>query len=462
MMVPNILFIMLDQLRYDCVGFSRHYPVSTPNIDRLATEGAWFSNAYTPIPICSPSRQALLNGRRPETFGALWNFNNGLDIPALEPEEYAWPRDLAQHSYQRSLIGKWHVHPDRSPVDYGYDAYVGFDGYTAMLTQAYPDVQYRNGFFGERNPIPVEHSETHWLADQACAAIQQLTRGQAPWYIQLNFNEPHPPCRPSGKFADMYRPEDIEPWQAFNETFVDKPYIQKQQLYNWNIEDYTWEQWAPVVARYYGVISQVDDAIGKVLQALESAGAADNTMVILTSDHGDMCGSHRMMDKHYVMYDDVVKVPLIIKHPGLVKQGAVYDQFVYQALDLPPTILEMLGLDVPPFFHGRSLVPLLRNQEVADWRNAVVSTYNGQQFGLYTQRMLRTNSWKYVWNTTDVDELYNLTQDPHELTNLIYDPGCVDVVQQYRRALYDTLLAEGDGLVQSEWMRNQLVHNRKR
>ncbi|MDF2964604.1 MAG: sulfatase [Paenibacillus sp.] len=443
---PNILFIMLDQLRYDCIGSSGGYPVFTPNIDRLAEEGVSFSNAFTPIPICCPSRQALINGRRPETFGALWNFKNGLSIPALAPTEYAWPRELGRLSYKSVFLGKWDVHPERSPIEYGYDAYTGFEKYKEMIAARYPEVQYQAGYMGERDPIPVEHSKTHWLADQACASIKELSEGDAPWFVSLHFTEPHLPCRPSGLFADMYRPEDIPIWKGFNETFANKPYIQKQQLHSWQIQDYTWEEWAPVVARYYGIISQADDAIGKVLQALELNKVSGNTVVIFTSDHGDMCGSHRMIDKHYVLYDDVVKVPLIIKYPGVTQRGLMCDRFVYNMLDLPPTLLEILQLQTPEFFHGRSLLPLLKNEPVPDWRTEVISTYNGQQFGLYTQRMLRTDKWKYIWNTTDVDELYHLEQDPHELTNLIYDPNCSEVIKAYRRMLYQRLLEEGEAL----------------
>ncbi|WP_165972210.1 sulfatase-like hydrolase/transferase [Paenibacillus piri] len=458
---PNLLFIMLDQLRYDCIGFSGINPVKTPNIDRLAAESVWFANAFTPIPTCCPSRQSLINGRRAETFGALWNFKNGLSIPALEPAEYAWPRELSKLSYTNVLLGKWDVHPSRTPLEYGYDKHVGFGPYKELMAQKYPEIRYEAGYMGERDPVPLEHAQTHWLADRGCDAIRELSARDEPWYIQLNFTEPHLPCRPAGKFADMYRPEDVPVWGSFGETFAGKPYIQRQQLHSWNIQDYTWDDWAPIVARYYGIISQADDAIGSVLRALELSGAADHTMIVLTSDHGDMCGAHRMMDKHYILYDDVVKVPLMIKYPGLAKPGHICEQFVYNMLDLPPTLLDALNVEPPSFFHGRSLLPLLKQEEVADWRTEIVSTYNGQQFGLYTQRMLRTERWKYIWNTTDVDELYDLTGDPYELNNLIYDPGCTERVQEFRRLLYAHLSEEGDGLVQNEWMRNQLLHNHK-
>lgn len=462
MKTPNLLVIMLDQLRFDCVGHHGSYPVQTPNIDRLASEGIRFENAFTPIPTCCPARQSFINGRRPETFGALWNFKNGLPVPALAPTEYAWPRELKQRSYRNVLLGKWDVHPEHTPLDYGYDTFVSFASYKKMIEQKYPEVQFHAGYAGERNPIPLEDSQTHWLAAQACDLIGEMTseETESPWYMQLNFTEPHLPCRPSEPFASMYAPEAIPQWGGFEETFRNKPYIQKQQLLSWQVDAFTWEDWAPIVARYYGIISQADDAIGKVLQVLEESGAAEDTLVVFTADHGDMCGSHRMMDKHYILYDDVVKVPFIVRYPHVIRQGGIRcGSFVSNLLDLSPTLLELLGIPVPSFFHGRSLVPLLKGEEVPDWRKDIVSTYNGQQFGLYTQRMLRTEQWKYIWNTTDIDELYDLEQDPYELTNRIDDPVCKELLIEFRARLYERLIAEGDGLVQNEWMRNQLLHN---
>ncbi|MCS7462818.1 sulfatase-like hydrolase/transferase [Paenibacillus doosanensis] len=459
---PNLLIIMLDQLRYDCIGYSGAYPVRTPNIDRLAAEGLWFENAFTPIPTCCPARQAFISGRRPETFGALWNFKNGLPVAALDPSEYAWPRELGKHAYHRVHLGKWDVHPKRTPLEYGYDEYVGFAPYQEMIARKYQGVKWEAGYAGENSPIPLEDTQTHWLAERACETVSRLTakERQLPWYIQLNFTEPHLPCRPSEPFASMYDPAQIPPWGGFGDTFAGKPYIQKQQLLSWQVQDYTWDDWAPIAARYYAVISQTDDAVGRVLQALEASGAADDTMIVFTADHGDMCGSHGMMDKHYILYDDVVKVPLIVKYPPLTGQGGEKrGGFVCNMLDLPPTVLELLKLPVPGFFPGRSLLPWLKGEEVPDWRSEAVTTYNGQQFGLYTQRMLRTKRWKYIWNTTDVDELYDLELDPYELTNRIHDPGCRELVKTYRLRLYERLTEEGDGLVGSEWMRNQLVHN---
>src|SRR5690625_579458 len=129
---PNILFIMVDQLRYDCVGISQDYPVKTPNIDQLAKEGVRFTNAYTHMPVCGPARQSLLNGRRPETFGALWNYGLGSKVSALNPDEYSWPRELGMQGYQSAYLGKWSVHPTFDPTDFGYDSYLSQQEYEAF------------------------------------------------------------------------------------------------------------------------------------------------------------------------------------------------------------------------------------------------------------------------------------------------------------------------------------------
>ncbi|SFS68201.1 sulfatase-like hydrolase/transferase [Paenibacillus sp. BC26] len=462
---PNILLITADQLRYDCVGYSRVYPVQTPNLDRLAAQSTVFHHAYSHIPVCSPARQSMLHGRRAETIGALWNYNAFLPVGCLQPEQYSWSAALAEKGYRSAFLGKWGVNPSEDPTAFGYDSYVSESSYREFRKKRYPELAYTNGYFGETNPIPLADSETHWFADRTIEAIDQLNAGEEPWHVAVHFAEPHLPCRPAGRFADMYDPDEIPEWHGFRETFVGKPYIQQQQLVSWGVENYTWDDWAPVVARYYGIISQLDEAIGRILEALEQKGAAENTVVIFTADHGDLCGSHRMMDKHYILYDDVVRVPLMISWPGQLQAGAANDDFVYNLLDLGPTVLELAGVtDNPPFkFHGQSIVPLLHVSapQGAGWREEIVASYNGQQFGLYTQRMIRTQTWKYIWNLTDTDELYHMQSDPAELINLIGESEHADVVVDLRKRLYNRLAADEDPVVSNEWTRRQLLNGAK-
>ena len=216
-----------------------------------------------------------------------------------------------------------------------------------------------------------------------------------------------------------------------------------------------WDDWAPAVARYYSVISQHDEAIGRVLRALTELGAAENTIIIYTSDHGDMAGAHRMLDKHYVMYDDVVRVPLVIAGPGVDRR--LCEEFVSNTLDLAPTIIELLGLDAYEGLQGRSLVPLLQSRTPVDWPAEAISTFNGSQFGLYSQRMIRTREWKYVWNPTAEDELYHLTVDPHELKNRIHNRDLDTVRLELKQRLYGRLKEWDDPIVRGPWLEPQLL-----
>ena len=459
---PNILMIVSDQHRYDCTGYSCMYPVKTPNIDRIASEGIWFLNSYTPLPTCCPARQALLSGRRPEALGALWNYDITLKIPFLKTDDYTWTKALEQSGYNMGYIGKWHVSPDYSPLDFGFNDYIPENEYNKFRSEKYPDVPRASYHWGGgKDDIDVEASSTHWLAARANELISRYASEDVPWHIRLDFWEPHLPCQPAGKYADMYKLEDVPQWGSFADTFDNKPYIQKQQLLNWNVENYTWENWAPVVARYYGIISQMDNAIGKVLDYLDAAGLAEDTIVIYTSDHGDMCGGHRMVDKHYILYDDVVRVPLAIRWPGMTEPGSVCDSFVSNFLDLPPTILDITGLEKKDFFNGESLLPFLCGEKPVEWRQEAVSTYNGQQFGLYTQRMIRNNEWKYIWNTTDVDELYDVVHDPHELINLIHKNEYVEILAEMRKKLYTHLKKDGDWILRTPSLEGQLLNNKK-
>jgi arylsulfatase A-like enzyme len=465
-MRPNILLIVSDQHRMDCLGASHDYPVHTPNLDRLAEEGARFGSAYTPIPLCTPARQSLLTGQRPEATGGLWNYDLGPRIPALPPEAYSWPRELQHAGYRSRYIGKWHVNPDHGPTDFGYDSWIPLEDYDAWRAQQHPDQPISADWFGGIDPVPTQDSRTHWMADRAAEFIREAAAdAQQPWHLRLDFLEPHLPCQPTQEFASRYPAESVPEWRDFRDELENKPYIQRQQLLNWEVEDYDWEDWAPVVARYYAIIAQMDDAIGRVLQALEEAGAASDTLVVYTSDHGDMCGSHRMMDKHYVMYDSVVRVPMIMRWPERIKAGTVTEAFAYNTLDLGPTISRITDTAPPSPAHGEPLLEwegtTLKPSRSIESRDHVVSTYNGQQFGLFIQRMIRTRGWKYIWNPTDVDELYDLKNDPAELVNRIDDPESADRLAALRKTLYDQLLEEGDGIVANPWMAKQLQTGRK-
>lgn len=230
---------------------------------------------------------------------------------------------------------------------------------------------------------------------------------------------------------------------------------------NWGTENMTWEECRETVKMYYGIISQVDDAIGRVLSFMERENLMENTIIIFTADHGDFCGDRKMMDKHYIMYDEVTRVPLLIRYPGEKKQAPVCDAMVTNMLDLVPTILELAEISTEEALDGISLVPCLWGEKQEKEREYVLVTYNGQQFGLFSQRMICNHMYKYVWNPADVDELYDLVKDPHELKNYVYDPDYKEVLKQMRLDLAEELVAVDDCLYKSRWLKKQLLEGIK-
>jgi arylsulfatase A-like enzyme len=254
-------------------------------------------------------------------------------------------------------------------------------------------------------------------------------------------------------------------WGGFDDTLADKPYIQRQQVRNWNNESRTWDDWEPIVRKYYAQITELDYHIGKIIETLKDQGKYENTTIIFTADHGDMCGNHKMFDKHYVLYEDVIHVPLIIKPAqGLCEHRVGRTrEYTMHNLELGPTLMELHGISPSGMgLHGISFTGVLSGGRSA--RNEAVSTLNGAQFGLFTQRCIKTDRWKYIWNPTDTDELYDLTVDPWEVDNRINDPECRDSVAFLRKQLLEILCREGDPfcVIGRGWAaRKHLEENRK-
>ena len=455
-MKPNILFINVDQLRYDSLGVTGNKIVKTPNIDRIAAKGMAFTSAYTPIPTCCPARQSLITGSMPEQHGGLWNYGGGgsLPVPEVDPESSTWVPKLRDAGYKTAYVGKWHVHPELDPTHYGFERYDDVPNdpfHTPYTAEKYPlDNPWPEFPIGHYETLPVEKCHTHTLAAKCIEKIEELQSDDAPWHIRLDHFEPHMPCIPAEPFASMYPPESIPPWENFQEDFEGKPYIQKQMLRNWKLEDWTWEEWSVYMSGYYGIISQLDDAIGMVIRHLEDKALMEQTLIVFTTDHGDAAGSHRLIDKHYAMYEEEVHVPLFIQWDGVIEPGTNCSDFISHYLDLPVTLLDMLDLEFPDS-QGKTLLPMLRGETNPDPRECASSTYNGQQFGLYCQRMIRDRKFKYVWNPTDVDELYDMESDPYEMNNLAAENEDSELCITYRKKLYEVFAELNDPLVTGQW-----------
>jgi len=453
---PNFVLIQSDQHRFDCVGVNGASRPRTPNMDRMAAEGVNFSHAFCPIPLCVPARNTMLTGQWPTGHLCIANWDTEAPRPPAD-DLPVFSRVLHDAGYRLGYVGKWHVHQHKDPTDYGFDEYVPESAYARWREeQGIPPVPTANSWLGEPDPhIIPEQSAMAFGADHAIRMIEEAADKRLPFFVRWDPSEPHLPCRPPEPYASMYPPDEIPPWPSFGDRFEGKPYAQAQQLRTWHLDGWTWEQWAPVVSRYFGEISLLDAQVGRIIDAVDRLGLGPDTLIVYTVDHGDMCGAHGMIDKHFIMYDDVMRVPMIARWPGVIPAGRTCDDFVINSLDLPGTFLELAGLPVPATFRGEGLVPLLRD-EGTNGREDVFGMYHGNQFGLFSQRMVRDRRWKYVWNATAEDELYDLETDPAELRNLATDPACAGELARLRRRLVAWMERIEDRLL-NRWTRPQIL-----
>ncbi len=445
---PNILLIYTDQHRFDCLGVNGHPQLKTPHLDRLAAEGINFTQTYTPCPMCVPARCSMISGQWPSQHGVVFNYD-GETFKPLDPNLPTLGKTLQEAGYQTAHIGRWHVDPNHSPKDFGFDHFQGDGEYHAWRDEQDlpPLPKGLEHWGGSADSIPAEKSRLAWSADHAIATIKEAAQTEKPLFLRWHTVEPHLPCYPTEPYASMYDPADLEPWAGFGDRFENKPEIQKQMLESWGVETWTWEEWAPVVARYLGVITQLDHEIGRILDEID----LENTLVIYTADHGDMCGSHGMVDKHFILYDDVVHVPMILRHPDL-PAGTTRDDFVSNAIDLPATLCAVAGAETPDTFVGKNILE-------PTGREDIFATYSGNQFGGYSQRMVRDRRWKLIWNLTAINELYDLESDPGELSNRIDDPAAAPELARLKERMI-SWLEEVDDPMLNDFTRWQLENRR--
>ncbi|MDQ3247667.1 MAG: sulfatase-like hydrolase/transferase, partial [Chloroflexota bacterium] len=347
---------------------------------------------------------------------------------------------------------------------FGFHDYTPQRDYAAWrAAQSLPPKPKINRWFGEVDPFIIpEQSALAWGAGETIRLLHKAAGSNQSFFIRWDPSEPHLPNVVPEPYASLYPPSSIPPWLNFADALQNKPYIQQQQRRTWGIDDWTWADWAPIVGRYLGEITLLDAQIGRVLAMLEKLGLAQNTLVIYTADHGDLCGGHGLIDKHFVMYEELVRVPLLLRWPGRIAPGQRCAHFIAHALDLAATFCELAGVDQPASFTGTSLVPLLTIPDVAkEWRQDIFASYHGNQFGLYSQRMVRDERWKYVWNATAEDELYDLQHDPGEITNLAAQPALAAELARLRLRLLAWMEQSQDRLL-NPWIRQQLISGSKR
>jgi len=456
---PNILLIQSDQHRYDCLGAHGHPLLRTPHLDRLAAEGVDFSHAFTPIAVCVPARNCLAHGQWSCQHGAIANWGTEVPWPAREGLP-SFSQALHEAGYYLAHVGKWQVHPRLGPGAYGFDVDVPASQYGAWrAAQGYPPPDKSDWQGGYDPHVEPQATPLGWGASRVIELLEARAAVDGPWFIQWDTSEPHLPNVLPEPYASLYAPEAVPPWPSFPDLLVGKPYAQAQQRRSWEVEGWTWAQWVPIVARYLGTVSLLDAQVGRLLVALDRLWMAQDTMVIYTTDHGDLCGGHGMVDKHMVMYEDIMHVPLIVRWPGHGAAGSICSAFVSHAIDLATTFCQVAGAAVPDTFQGVSLLPVLAGED-DNGREDILAMYHGNQFGLYSERMVRDRRYKYVWNASAEDELYDLALDPGELRNLATEAPYAAELARLRQRLVAWMEAIDDPLLNG-WTRRQLLEGIK-
>ncbi len=458
-MKPNILWIGVDQMRADSLGIENRTLCQTPHLDQLASQGARFTRAYTPCSLCTPARASMFTGQYAFRHG----MGTNCDMYHYLAAELPNPQDLLHYrlqdmGYRTGYTGKWHVGTGKGPGDYGFEGmslpgygnlretsefqqYLAENGlrYGAIKEPIYANPDNQTLVAGQWNG-PLESTPTYYLANATLDLLDDFARtyrdSQQPFFLTCQFWGPHGPYLPSPEYVGRHKREDIPAWENFSDDFSQKPRsVERVRRDFFSALPEDWESWQEIVGLAYDFTSLVDDQIGRLLNHLDELGLADDTVVIVTSDHGDMLGSHGGQHDKGLMYEEAHRVPLIVRLPGQDATELVLDQLVYN-MDIMPTIFELLEQSPGENIQSQSLLPYL-NDPSAKGRDDIYLEFHGLRC-LHTQRALITDDgWKYIFTPVDEDEVYNLIKDPMEMDNLLDHPE----VQNKVSVLRDRLIA---------------------
>lgn len=437
---PNIMFIMVDEMRWDAMSSEHHPVVATPNLDRLARQGMRFANAYTVAPVCSPSRSCVFTSRYADVHGCTMN-----GIPANDGEIFM-PSILKHYGYHTAIAGKLHYTPRRH--DYGFDQFWSFTsegptpelGYMHYLQKKHGSPQkfaivpgtcpWPDDPLGRDVGVfryPEEDFETEWITQRSLEYLRDPKRASQPWFLFTSYLKPHSPSVEPKRYFDKYDPSaipipklpaNIKEIRAAETGRGKRKFIADEQMLR------------VMSAAYYGAIAHIDDQVGKLLNELERLGMADNTLVLFTADHGNMLGDRGRMFKG-IMYEGSSHVPLIWRGPkGAPENTGRVEQKIIENTDLMPTILQSVG--VPPItqgLQGQSFLNLARGKD-SHWKDRCYSQL--------ATAMIRTPQFKFIDNSRNLSrafELYDMRNDPKEECNLSADAKYKDHVEEWKRQL---------------------------
>jgi N-acetylglucosamine-6-sulfatase len=434
---PNFLFILLDDQPYDAFSYSGRYPfLKTPNIDRIAREGAWFDNVFCTAALCSPSRASFLTGTYPHVNGVTQN------DPRVDPDWVSFPPYtvlLREAGYETAMIGKIHMKhlKGKDHIRPGFDYWLSFQGQGEYFD---PLLNENGREFIEKGYI------TDILTRYAVDWLKNKRDRSKPFSMCVWHKAVHEPYSPAIRHQGIYKDESLPepPYGTAYENFLGKPEWQRIKAYDHNWKNYTpvlelpVKKWDPKNQRFLSLLEStlaVDESTGELLKTLSELGELDNTVIIYSSDNGYFMGEHTYWDKR-IAYESSMRIPLLIRFPEKIAKGTVVDELCLN-IDVAPTLLELADVEIPSYIQGESLLPLLRDKTADEWRKSVLFEYYVDDAYPYAGPDLlaiRSDSFKLVdcFLENDIDELYDLKNDPGEMKNLINDTAYYKVQERLR------------------------------
>jgi len=449
---PNLVLFLPDQQRADTIACYGGVKVHAPNLNKLASECVVFERAYVTHPVCTPSRSSLMTGTWPHINGCTRN-----SVP-LDRRFRVFPELIEDRDYRAAYIGKWHL-GEKGPAGRGFDEWISTDDhgdYTKFLVSngITPDKQ--NGRFSELaiSNLPLELSRPRLLEKCACEFIEKH-RGD-PFILVVGFVEPHSPYNGPlndehpldeialDETATLPESEDVplryrlmREWQQA-EALLDRERLPTQLFFGVTPEEYR-----SIRQRYLGLVTLVDQSIGAILACLERCGLTDDTIVVHTSDHGDSLGAHHLFGKE-TMFEEAARVPLLIRFSGQTGVKTIHQPISH--IDFVPTLLDLLGQRYHPQCAGRSLLPLITGEAALprnvflEWAPNRTKIKKGTKLARRrmikraveesTRTIVTPDGWKLCLRDKDLNELYNLTDDPHETRNLYADQQYASVISR--------------------------------
>lgn len=420
---PNVLFIMTDDQRQDAMSAYGNPMLKTPNMDRIGAGGVRFTEAFVTNSLCAPSRASILTGQYSHAHGVITNGGGPVyyNQPGLRAEQPTFVHLLRAAGYHTALVGKWHLRSDPS----GFDQWAVFPG-----QGMYNDPEMiANGM-----RLKMRGHADDVVGDQALLFLRDRPKDR-PFCLCYQFKSPHRSWMPAERYAHVYDDMMVPVPRTFEDRLAGRPEaLRRAELAIADMPDFRDRGVAAslpaeerkrrnleqLVKNYYRVLLSVDENVGRVLDYMDREGLAENTVVVYTSDNGFFLGEHGLFDKR-LMYEPSIKVPLLVRHPARVKAGVVDTTHMALNVDVAPTLLELAGVPVPGWMHGRSLVPVLEGKQ-PPWRDAFLYEYYEfpAEHCVRKNRGVRTARWKLIhfWEQPEEWELYDLQADPDETTNL--------------------------------------------